>query len=356
MPNPPNDAGTHKSAGHRVKPPQGRYWIVTLPYAKWSVPEDLGTWCAEKRVTWIQGQQEKGKENDYHHWQVVLCTNQKVRRQAVRRIFDEEGHCELTKSAAANDYCWKNETAVEGTKFKFGEIVFNPADGACWKKVKEQAMHGDIEAVDPEIYIKHYHTLKAIAKDHMKARDMVRKTFVWWGPTGTGKSRKARELAGPDAFFKIPSTKWWDGYQGHEDVVIDEFVGKIAIEYFLTWFDRYACSVEVKGSAVPLNAKRFYITSNIDPRDWFPDATQFQKDALMRRLTITYCPMQLYVEKPPTQDVDSDGTLSDGGFPESVRMAPHISIHNGHLDLNGTATDWISANSEGDVWFKCKDC
>ena len=43
-----------------------------------------------------------------------------------------------------------------------------------------------------------------------------------WGPSGTGKSRFVA-ARWPDAFWKAPESKWWDGYSGHETVVLDDF-------------------------------------------------------------------------------------------------------------------------------------
>jgi len=45
--------------------------------------------------------------------------------------------------------------------------------------------------------------------------------------------------------------------------------------------------VEIKGSAVVLNAKRIWITSNLPPSSWYPDLDQPTVDALMRRLKVT---------------------------------------------------------------------
>jgi hypothetical protein len=39
---------------------------------------------------------------------------------------------------------------------------------------------------------------------------------------------------------------------------------------------------------VPLCARRIWITSNLDPQDWYPDLDPDTKAALMRRLTITH--------------------------------------------------------------------
>ena len=75
-----------------------------------------------------------------------------------------------------------------------------------------------------------------------------------------------------EAYPKTPRSKFWDGYAGHEHVVMDEFRGGIDIAYLLIWLDRYPCIVEVKGSSVVLSARTIWITSNLDPRLWYPDA------------------------------------------------------------------------------------
>ena len=40
--------------------------------------------------------------------------------------------------------------------------------------------------------------------------------------SGTGKSRWVAAIW-PDAFWKAPESKWWDGYSGQETVVLDDF-------------------------------------------------------------------------------------------------------------------------------------
>lgn len=61
--------------------------------------------------------------------------------------------------------------------------------------------------------------------------------------------------------------------------------GAIDIAYLLTWLDRYPCQVEIKGAAVPLKASHFILTSNLPPKDWYPDIDHQTQDALIRRLT-----------------------------------------------------------------------
>lgn len=107
---------------------------------------------------------------------------------------------------------------------------------------------------------------------------------VLWGPPGTGKSRYAWETGGPDAFWlsKPNSNRvFWDGYDGQEVVVIDEFTGWLPFGFMCRLLDRYPMRVETKGSSVPFLAKRVIITSNLDPISWY----RLGLRALRRRLT-----------------------------------------------------------------------
>lgn len=113
----------------------------------------------------------------------------------------------------------------------------------------------------------------------------------YYGEPGVGKSRRAHgEL--PGAFVKDPRTKWWNGYMGQKEVIIDDFgpMG-IDINHLLRWFDRYKCTVETKGGMMPLLADKFVVTSNFHPQDVYKDKEGVlhpQTAALERRLCIEY--------------------------------------------------------------------
>ena len=109
---------------------------------------------------------------------------------------------------------------------------------------------------------------------------------IWyWGPPGTGKSRRARE-ENPDAFIKSQN-KWFDGYQGEDAILLDDFDhGGVSLGHLLKiWTDRYACFGEIKGSTVPLRHTKFIITSNYDIETLWPDQKDMQ-EALIRRFKI----------------------------------------------------------------------
>lgn len=65
---------------------------------------------------YIRGQLEQGAEDGYLHWQIVVAFQRKVRLRAVREVFGPF-HAELTRSDAARDYVWKDDTSVPNTRF-----------------------------------------------------------------------------------------------------------------------------------------------------------------------------------------------------------------------------------------------
>lgn len=117
---------------------------------------------------------------------------------------------------------------------------------------------------------------------------------MYYGATGTGKSRKAHEEAGVGAYVKDPRSKFWCGYRGESHVIIDEFRGGIDVSHMLRWLDRYPVRVEIKGSSVPLKADKIWITSNLHPDDWWPDLDEETKRAIRRRVQITHFPINIF--------------------------------------------------------------
>jgi len=259
---------------------QGIFWILTLP-GTWSPPDTL-----PDRLQWIRGQQELAV-GGLLHWQVFVAFKSKTSLAGVKTIFPPETHAELSRSEAAIDYCWKEETSVAGTRFELGARPFRRASATDWESVWTNAKLGDLSAIPASVRVQSYRTLRAIQADYSEPVEMDRQCWVFWGATGTGKSRRAWEEAGVGAYPKDPRSKFWCGYRGHENVVIDEFRGGIDVSHMLRWLDRYPVLVEVKGGSCVYTAKRLWITSNLHPREWYPELDESTKSALLRRLIVT---------------------------------------------------------------------
>lgn len=94
-----------------------------------------------------------------------------------------------------------------------------------------------------------------------------RKVYWFYGPTGTGKTRKATEK-----MIKLYGEKWvsltgnlrtfFDPYNGEKGVIFDDIrKGSIEWNTLLTITDRYRTSVNVKGSRIPWLAETIIFTS-----------------------------------------------------------------------------------------------
>lgn len=260
---------------------QGIFWIITIPARDYTVPTELPL-----ALTWIKGQKEVGDSTGYEHYQITCSFRKKVSRKSCHRFFGKSSHVELSKSRESSEYVWKEDTAVEGTRFEFGVMPICRNSRTDWELVWVSAQEGNLQAVPANIRTVHFRTLQRIASTYDRPRDLDadREVFVYYGTTRTGKSRRARAES-INAFSKMPNTKFWCGYQGEEDIILDEFRGEIGICHLLRWFDRYGLRVETKGGFVTMKARRFWITSNLPPERWYPEVDQETFAALKARFT-----------------------------------------------------------------------
>jgi len=258
---------------------QGIYWIGTIPRADWEP-------CLPEGISYLRGQPEIG-ESGYRHWQILVACQRKQSLRGIRTIFAGVGHWELSRSNAADAYVWKEDTR-DGEPFEFGERPFKRNSATDWDQIRVDACTGAFDDIPSDILIRNYSALCRIRADYLQPVATVRTCRVLWGPTGTGKSRTAWLEAGNAAYCKDPRTKFWCGYQGQPNIIIDEFRGSIDVSHLLRWLDRYPCRVEIKGSSYPLMATNYWITSNIPPRQWYPELDEETYLALERRLEIVH--------------------------------------------------------------------
>lgn len=103
-----------------------------------------------------------------------------------------------------------------------------------------------------------------------KRRDWVPVVHWFHGPSGTGKTSTAYN----DAMAKYgrvhiqnAASHWWQGYDAHEAVIIDEVRAGSAINFvaLLPLLDRYPCTIECKGASRQFLAREIWLTSPFDP-------------------------------------------------------------------------------------------
>lgn len=111
-------------------------------------------------------------------------------------------------------------------------------------------------------------TAEVLLKYLEKGRDF--KPYVIWcyGPTGSGKTRYSFDQC--DNPYITMNTKWFDGYDAHANVIIDDLRSdSYRFDYLLRLLDRYPMKVETKGGTRQFLARRIYITCPHHPEDLF---------------------------------------------------------------------------------------
>lgn len=272
------------------QPPKARYWLLTLHDPNWNPPQELKTlW------QWVRGQKEIGNSTGAIHWQIFVSYKKAVRLRQIKTDFGNSVHAEPSRSSAAEEYVFKEETRVEGTQFELGEKAFQRNNAEDWSRIWEKAKKGQINDIAdemPNVAIQHYRTLKMIAMDFMECPPDLTVTAGIWihGPPGVGKSFYARQCYGTNLYLKAQN-KWWDGYQGQQNVLLDDLDSDCLGHYLKIWADKYAFTAECKGSSVQIRPKNFIVTSNYTIDELFAK-DQTLIEAIKRRFYRIFIPFK----------------------------------------------------------------
>jgi len=125
---------------------QGVYWLFTIPH--YGFVPFLPDTC-----NWVKGQLERG-EGGFLHWQFIVQFKSKKSLAAVRAIFGD-WHAELTRSDAASEYVWKEDTCVDpSTRFELGRRPFKRNSPVDWDSIKLAAQSGDLSSIPSDIYVR----------------------------------------------------------------------------------------------------------------------------------------------------------------------------------------------------------
>lgn len=282
---------------------QGRmskFWMFTWnnPYSAHAVPDDAPSKWED--VVYGVYQEEVGT-NGTHHLQGYVAFSKRMLLTGVKKL-NGHIHWEIRRGThqQAKDYCKKTETRVSppvewGDDSGIGAGKRN--DLLSLKRALDEGK-SELEICDDDdlfgVWAGNHRAIERYKRLHtVRARSWPTFTTVLWGPPGTGKTKYVHAHAGVDAYWvKKPNgnSVFFDGYEGQEDVVIDEYYGWLPYDTLCRMCDRYPLMVDTKGGMTNFYPKRIWITSNRDPRDWYKRGLQ----ALERRISgelgsVQYC-------------------------------------------------------------------
>lgn len=204
---------------------------------------------------------------------------------ATRKLFPEGTHIEKKKASdfLASAYCKK-----DGDYFEKGEIP-NQGKRSDLDNVREILKTTNKMRMVVEV-AQSYQSVKMaeqILKYHETPRTWKPEVFWFYGSTGTGKSKLAYEMLGEDCYTCLSTGRWFDGYDAHEHVLIDDMRKDfMKFHELLRLLDRYAMRVETKGGTRQFLARKIIITSCYRPEDMF--STREDIKQLLRRIDKIY--------------------------------------------------------------------
>lgn len=234
---------------------------------------------------------ETSPTNQRLHVQFYFHTRNAKRFSVIHRALPG-AHVEKARNNQESwTYCQKEETRT-GWSGTFGQVPRGQGGRSDLARAVQLTLERGVEAVvqeDPVAYVRFGRGLRDLelrkrSRDLMQYKQGLTVT-VFWGPTGTGKTRRVAEMG--DVYpLELADNLWFDGYTGQRRLLIDEFYGQLKPAVLLKLLDVYTRSWPVKGGFVVGDWSEIYITSNVDPDSWYgasvPEAV---KAAIRRRIT-----------------------------------------------------------------------
>lgn len=227
---------------------------------------------------------EEVGEGGTPHLQCFVSFDQRRSLAYCRNLFSERAHYEIARGSPAQNrtYCTKDNRFKE-----FGELPVGRGGRTdlndCLSDIRKGSSRRFLAEKHVSVFARYPRFIAEALLIYGKRRDWKPEVFVYWGETGTGKTRKAFEEAGSSAFFH-PGGPWFDGYDCEDHVIFDDFGGsEFKLTYFLKLLDRYPMRVPIKGGFMAWVPKKIWITSNYSPKEWYANAKDEHVKALFRR-------------------------------------------------------------------------
>lgn len=264
---------------------KAKYWCFTENSNPNSFQARLETLYASLQddITYICGQIEIASTGQRHFQGYVQLRVSKP-LSWVRNSISDSAHWEKQKGTAtqAMEYCKKvDDTTVANSFVEFGRFVAGRGGAGARNDLNDfkEAIKSGVS--QRELIETHTETFAKHIKFHDRVRSLYRpkrkvddwKVVLYVGDPRSGKTRKAFD-ENPD-LFELPITNgtlWFDGYDGHETVLFDDFIGaasKLSLDNCLKLFDRYPRQVPIKQTHGWYMPNKVIVTSNYHPRYWY---------------------------------------------------------------------------------------
>lgn len=215
------------------------------------------------------------------HLQGAITFTRNYRLSQLKKL-NPKIHWEISRCKDAENYCTKGEIIIDVQPEQGKRNDLQIAISA----IESRQSIVDIARSAPPVYIKYHKGLLAYRNAIQPRITQFTKPYVHviFGEPGSGKTKMVFE-SGKEIYNvmePINGSLWFDGYEGHEAILLDDFYGWIKYHTLLQLLDGYPMQLPIKGSTVWKNWTTVFITSNKHPSQWY---TRDEIDALTRRIS-----------------------------------------------------------------------
>ena len=262
---------------------RSKRWSFTLNNPTEDEESKLRGLVSSAHATYIVIGKERGESGTFH-FQGYIEVPTKLSLSSMKSMIPR-AHLEISRGSSQSnrDYCTKEDQdafedgtpMTQGRRSDLDEIKEKLDGGATMTEIAEQHFTKWV------VYRRSFVAYKALK---MISRNWKTQVHILWGKTGTGKTRFCHDQVQDLRFWSPGDFNWFDGYDGQEIVIIDDFRGEYPLPLLLKLLDRYPMQVPVKGAFVEWLPKKVYITSNVQPIMWY-DSDGPSLAALKRRFT-----------------------------------------------------------------------
>lgn len=308
---------TDKYGKKSVKTITGTFWCDSEEKRHLEFERVKSVWPTSRYI--LYGPLELTEENKKPHLHFIIAfASSKMFKTIIKTLISKEYHIENCRNYhAAVEYCLKSNP---NDKLEYGE----PLKQGLRTDIKKtlEASHYNIKEIqenNPEIFVRYRSGIKEICETKNKENNVLdwlnltkdeegnikkkeyKPTKVYWffGPTGTGKSRRVKEIVSNKIMNKVikpdeitiincfTSSGFAIGMINYKSkiLILDEFRGDcIKFNELLKIID--GTTINVKGSEVYLHLDEIYVTSCYNPFEVYYHLTQTDSiKQLLRRIT-----------------------------------------------------------------------
>lgn len=292
------------------KDPRSRKWLITINNPqehgfshdvikeKLSKIKNLDYWCMSDEI---------GEEQTYHT-HIGLSRGSAIRFSQLKKMFPpahldmckgsmQEVRNYITKSGPKWEKHKKKETNLPDTFEEYGECPIE-AQGArnditnLYDMIKDGFSDYEIIDANPQYMLKidKIERARQIVRDNQFKNTFrnIEVTYIF-GDSGVGKTRSVMEEFGYDKVYRVTNYDQhpWDGYDGQDVVVFEEFRSSFRIQDMLNYLDGYPLNLPCRYANKVACFTKVFIITNIPLEEQF---VSVQKDhpetwqAFLRRL------------------------------------------------------------------------